>query len=271
MIKQLKDYVKNKRETKVVSNVRKEYVCTYVDFLIKKGKIKENSILVDVPCGTRDMAKAILDKVNVHKIILLDINKNMIVSAKKKVPDKSVYIIGDAGEIENLIDIKVDTIICLNGFHQYISNKKRFLKGCKKILNQGGRLIFDVSTRGLYDEYTKKFFKIQKEELGKFVKKYNIEPDLPVWPDKKLLETYKKTISDCDLHLIETQEFSSIKTVDEIRSNQTAIEGRSRPWLPGLDWTKRKEAFKIATEATLEKIGEKKIKHDRIFFISENI
>ena len=182
---QLKKNVKNKKEVEIVSQFRKNYVKEYVNFLIKKGNIKQGKVIVDIPCGTGDMAKAITEKVNVEKFVVIDINKNMVKSAKEKIINNVLAIVGDAGDIENLIDFKVDTIICLNGFHQYINRKEDFLRGCEKILNKKGRLIFDISTRGLDDEYTRKFFQSQRKEIMSLSKEYRTET-------KKLLKRVLK-------------------------------------------------------------------------------
>ena len=175
---QLKEYVKNEKETETVSAVRKDYVKKYADFLIDKGHIQEGRIVVDIPCGTGDMAKAITEKVNVGRFILIDLNKNMVESAKKKVMKNATFIVGDAGDIGSLVNFKVDTIICLNGFHQYISQKESFLEGCNKILKKNGRLILDISTRGLNDEYTRDFLSKQRAETIMLSKKHNTKTQL---------------------------------------------------------------------------------------------
>ena len=266
---QLKKYVKNKKEVEIVSEVRKDYVKEYVDFLIENGNIKEGKVIVDIPCGTGDMAKAIAERVNVEKFVVIDINKNMVKSAKEKITNNVLAIVGDAGDIGNLIDFKVDTIICLNGFHQYIDRKKDFLKGCEKILNKKGRLIFDISTRGLNDEYSRKFFQSQGKEVMSLSKEYNVTTQLPTWPNDSILKNYRKMILNSGLKLIDENEFTTFKTVSQILSDAITIPGRSRPWIPGLDYRKRKGIIKKSIEKTIEKLGEHKIEHNRIFFISE--
>lgn len=268
---QLKEYVKSKKEIEIVSEVRKDYVKKYVDFLIEKGNIKEGTIVVDIPCGTGDMAEAITEKVNVGKFVLIDINKNIVESAKEKVTNNAVFIVGDAGNIKNLIDFKVDTIICLNGFHQYIDRQEDFLNGCKRILKKNRRLIFDVSTRGLNDEYTRNFFQNQRREVINLSEKHNVKAQLPAWPNNKILEKYRKMLFKSGLKLVDENEFTSFKTVTEILSDAITIPGRSRPWIPGLNYNKRKDILKKSIEKTVEKLGEHKIEHNRIFFISEKI
>lgn len=268
---QLKKYVKDKKEVEIVSEVRKNYVERYSDFLIKNGNIKDGAIVVDVPCGTGDMAKAITEKVSVGNFILIDLNKNMIESAKEKAINKATFIVGDASDIETIVDLKVDAIICLNGFHQYISRQTDFLNGCKKILKKNGRLVFDVSTRGLNDEYTKNFFQYQREEVIKLSKECNVKAQLPIWPNKEILKKYKDMILKTGLKLIEEKEFISSRTVSEILSDAITIPGRSRPWIPDLDYNKRKVILKKSIENTIEKLGKNKIEHNRIFFIAEKM
>ena len=267
MKNKLTSYVKNKNETLIVSRVRKDYVKKYAKFLIKKGNINDNSTLVDVPCGTGDMAKAIVSLIKVKRIILFDINSNMIKSAKEKIKENMSFVLGDGANISDLIKEKVDTIICLNGFHQYIQNKNKFLMGCSKILNHKGRLILDIATRGLNDDYTKKFFKTQKSELIREVRKYKIRPTLPIWVDKKIINSYDKMILKNNLNIKEKVIFTTWYSTNYILKNQIIIPGRSLPWLKGLDYKKRKNAFIKATKKTINKIGNKKIEHNRIFYI----
>ncbi len=263
----LKEYVKSEKETEIVSKFRADYFKKYSTFLIRKGLINKNSIIVDVPCGTGGMSKEISKKINPKKFILMDINPEMIKASKKNLSSKNTFIVGDAGNIGNLIKEQVDTIICLNGFHQYIERKKDFLKGCSKILKKGGIFIFDISTRGLNDNYTKDFFKIQEKELARFVKKYNTKLSFPKWSDEKLLIRYEKMILKCGLNLLEKKEFITWKSIKDILEDSIKIPGRSRPWMKGLDYKKRRKAFVYAIRSTVDKIGKNKIENNRIFFI----
>ena len=263
----LKEYVKSEKETEIVSKFRENYFKEYSTFLIRKGLINEGSIIVDVPSGTGGMSKEISKKINPKKFILMDINPEMIKASKKNLSSKNTFIVGDAGDIGNLIKEKVDNIICLNGFHQYIERKRDFLRSCSKILKKKGILIFDISTMGLNDNYTKDFFKTQEEELAKFVKKYNAKLSLPKWPDKKLLTKYEKMILKCGLNLLEKKEFITWKSIENVRGDSIKIRGRSRLWMKSLNYEKRKEAFIQSTKSTVSKIGKSKIEHNRIFFI----
>jgi ubiquinone/menaquinone biosynthesis C-methylase UbiE len=268
---QLKEYVKNEKEVKIVSKVRADYVKKYANFLIESGNIIDGAIVVDVPCGTGDMAKAISEKIAVDKFALIDLNKNMIDSAKKKIKNNATFIVGDAGDIGTLIDFRADTIICLNGFHQYISRQHGFLDGCGKHLKRKGRLIFDVSTRGLHDEYTKNLFHNWQWNVIALSKEYGIKAQLPVWPDKDILEKYRNMLSNNGLRVIAEKEFISYKTTVEVLSDAIIIPGRSRPWIPGLGYGKRKEILEKSMENSIEKLGKHKIEHNRIFFIAERI
>jgi len=240
-----------------------------VNFLIEKGHIKKGNIVVDIPCGTGDMAKAIAKKVYVGKFLLIDINKEMIKSAKRKVQQNIQTIVGDAGDVEKLVDSNVDTILCLNGFHQYINRKEDFLKGCKNILKREGRLIFDVSTRGLHDKRTKDFLENQEKEAIKLSAKFSVQAKFPSWPNEKILEKYRTMIKEQGLQLVEEHEFTFFRTISEVLSRETRIPGRSRPWFPGLNYNERKEILEKSIKKTVEKLGEQKIEQNRIFFILE--
>lgn len=268
---QLKEYVKNRKEIEIVSEVRKDYVKKYIKFIIDQGNIKKGCTVMDIPCGTGDMAKAISEKIDIRKFVLVDINENMVNVAKEKITKGGLGIVADAGDIGKKVNFKVDTIICLNGFHQYFGRKEDFLDGCKKILKKGGRLIFDISTRGLNDEYTRMFFENQREEVIILSKKYSVKPQLPIWPNNPILEKYRRMITDNGLTLIAEREFTTFKTISQIISDAIKIPGRSRPWFPKLDYNQRKEILKKSIERTKAKLGERKIEHNRIFFVSENV
>ena len=117
------------------------------------------------------------------------------------------------------------------------------------------------------DKYTKEFFKIQEEELKEFVKKYDTKLSFPKWPDKKLLVKYEKMVLEIGLNLLEKKEFTSWKSVKDVLNDSIKIPGRSRPWMKGLDYKKRKEAFIQSMKSTVNKIGKNKIEYNRIFFI----
>ena len=264
----LREYVKNEKEVKIVSEVREEYVKSYRDFLIKEGKIEEGKIIVDIPCGTGDMARDIADKIKVERFVLIDINETMVQSAKNNIANTLCFT-ADAGDIGEKIDFKVDTILCLNGFHQYFDRKEDFLKSCAKILKKSGRLVFDISTRGLYDEYTRKFFQYQKEEAINLSKKQGVTAQLPAWPDKKTLEKYHSMVLESGLSLIDTIEFTTVKTVDQILFDAVTIPGRSRPWIPGLNYSQRKDILTTSIDSAVKRLGKHPIEHNRIFFICE--
>jgi len=100
-------------------------------------------------------------------------------------------------------------------------------------------------------------------------KEYNVTTQLPTWPNDSILKNYRKMILNSGLKLIDENEFTTFKTVSQILSDAITIPGRSRPWIPGLDYRKRKGIIKKSIEKTAEKLGEHKIEHNRIFFISE--
>ena len=267
-MKILKNYVLNKNEAEVVSKVREEYVSDYCDFLVKEGIIGKKSVVVDVPCGTGDMVASILKKTSAQKFILIDVNPVMIASAREKLSLKeNIFVIGDAADIRNLVTEPVDTILCLNGLHQYIERKEDFLKGCASILKPNGRMIFDIATRGLNDAYTKKFFALQEKELALFIKKYGTTPNMPKWCDRRALKEYEHMVTRCGLKICDIKEFITWKSFTYVMEGATKIVGRSRPWLPCLDDNQRKEALAHAINYAATKLGKNKIEHNRLFFV----
>ncbi len=265
-------YVENQKEVAKVSEVRKEYFKEYASLLVKWGHLNEDSVFVDVPCGTGEMTRTIIQSGFGRKPYLVDINSEMIKAAEENISTISqngVFKVGDAGDIGKLIPEKVDAIFCLNGFHIYIERKQEFLKGCYKILKPGGVLIFDVSTKGIHDKISKEFLTINEKELKRLVKKIGAIYRFPKWPDEDLLDTYRELTIKSRFAVNETISIDKWISIDEATNTTLNIPGRLRPWLPGISDKQRIQIYKQASQTAQKKTGIKFIKHSRVFFVAE--
>lgn len=262
-------YVTNQAEADTVSDFRGGYVEKYHKLIVDSCQIDTESTVVDIPCGSGDMARAIEVKADPHQLILMDINEEMVAAAKKKLSGDNIFIVSPGGNIGEVVKSTVDSIYCLNGFHQYIEEKEDFVNGCYKILKESGRLLFDVSTRGLSDDYTQHFFAKQEEYLHRFAKEHDTSVNLPGWPDKALLEKYTALTEEAGFSLVEVKQFQDWSDPESVYESATKIAGRSRPWLPGLEFKKRKEAFRTGIDSIVEDIGDNPIEHNRLFFVLE--
>ncbi|HEC94046.1 MAG TPA: helix-turn-helix domain-containing protein, partial [Candidatus Kaiserbacteria bacterium] len=74
-------YVKDSKEVKNVSAVRKEYFMEYASLLAERASLQRDSVFVDVPCGTGEMTKTLAKNGFGRKYYLIDINSEMIEAA----------------------------------------------------------------------------------------------------------------------------------------------------------------------------------------------
>lgn len=265
-------YVENQKEFANVSEVRKEYFKEYASLLVKWGQLNEGSVFVDVPCGTGEMTKTIIQSGFGKKFYLIDINSEMVKAARENISaisQNGVFKIGDAGDIAKLVPEKVDAIFCLNGFHIYIDRKQEFLKSCYEILKPGGILIFDVSTKGIYDKLSKSFLSIERKEIQQLAKKTGAGFKFPEWPDENLLEKYRTLSVKNGFTVNETVSIDKWMSIDEAINSTLKIPGRLRPWLLGISDEQRIAIYKQANKMAIKKTGIKMIKHNRIFFIAQ--
>jgi ubiquinone/menaquinone biosynthesis C-methylase UbiE len=263
------NYVNNKNEVRMVSKVRNNYFRKFVDFIIKQSCLKMDSVVVDTPCGTGEMTQLLLKKGVGKKYYLLDINPFMTKEARNRLPKKSTIITGDANNIANFIPERVDTIFCLNGFHIYLSRKRQFLKGCYKILRPGGTLIFDVSTKGLNNEQSKRFLVKENAEMrilsrNKFIKYCALK-----LANHNTLKNYQNLLREAGFSIKTVKMFDTWKSVDELVDETTKIPGRLRSRLLNTTDKQRVTIYKEANEVAKQETGIKRIEHNRIFFVAK--
>lgn len=168
-----------------------------------------------------------------------------------------------------MVPEKVDAIFCLNGFHIYIDRKQEFLKGCYEILKPGGILIFDVSTKGIYDKLSKSSLSTERKKIQQLAKKAGAGFKFPEWPDENLLEKYRTLSVKNGFTVNETISIDKWMSIDEAINSTLKIPGRLRPWLPGISDEQRITIYKQANKMATKKTGIKMIKHNRIFFIAK--
>ena len=100
-----------------------------------------NSKIIDIGCGTGELALKILGLIPLGMIVGTDISYRMILEANKKIPkDKKIrFIVGDAEALEFKSDT-FDYVVSTTSFHHYTSPEK-VLKETFRTLKSGGMLI----------------------------------------------------------------------------------------------------------------------------------
>ena len=251
-------YIKNQQEANQVSEVRRGYVEDYAALLVQWGKLTKQSVIVDIPCGTGVMSRALAERGFGGSFVLIDINAEMIKAAQEcmaEMPQKFVYKIGDASDIGILVDEAADAIFCLNGFHIYIEQKEKFLEGCYQRLKPGGVLIFDVSTRGIGDKVSRDFLYAQSAELKRLVEGVGETNNLPSWPDESLMNSYRRMAMECGFTVNQTLSIDTWKPIDEVINETLQIPGRLRKWFPDLLEDQRLKFYREASATAKDATG----------------
>ncbi len=265
-------YVKSAQEVTQVSEVRKGYFQEYAGILAQWGRLTSDSVFVDVPCGTGEMVKELVRRGFGRKFYAIDINADMIQAAQASlelVSNAGTFILGDAGDIADLVPEKVDAIFCLNGFHIYLDRKEDFLRGCFAMLKPGGYLIFDVSTKGIRDQISQDFLEAEKGEFARLALEAGTTSQRPLWSNEQSLEAYRSLAMVHGFVVDETISIDKYMTTDEVVQSTIKIPGRLRPWLPGISDEKRMEIFQNAHNYAVKETGITTVKHNRIFFIAK--
>nr|WP_321023266.1 methyltransferase domain-containing protein [Clostridium neonatale] len=110
--------------------------CMY-DEIIDRVLKKQPKDILDLGCGNGNILSILSDCTDAN-LFGLDLSKNMIYEAQKKLNDKVQLDIGDS---ENLPydDDKFDLVICNASFHHY-TNPQKVLKEIKRVLTPSGTL-----------------------------------------------------------------------------------------------------------------------------------
>ena len=112
---------------------------------------KNNNIkILDIGCGTGQLAKEISDEYPFVDYLGIDVTKNMISLAKKSNDGKKVRFINTSVD-DFICDERFDIIICTHAF-PYFPNKEKAMSKMYKLCKEGGKVIIvSSSTNNLKD------------------------------------------------------------------------------------------------------------------------
>ena len=111
-------------------------------------ELKENSVILDLGCGTGDLGLAIVQRSKIRQVIGIDLSHEIIKTAKEKRLQKNIsdeklkYIIGRADEIK-FPDSYFDIVFCLNSFHHYLSPENVIKEIHRALKNDGLFVLLD--------------------------------------------------------------------------------------------------------------------------------
>jgi malonyl-CoA O-methyltransferase len=122
--------------------------------LVKGGKFKR---ILEVGCGTGTYTQLLSDEYRAAKITAVDISKEMINMAEKKIMGKNVDFVVDDGEYLPINGTKLD-LITSNAVFQWFEDLRSTLKTFSEALGKKGMLCFSM--------YGPETFKEFEEVLG---------------------------------------------------------------------------------------------------------
>ena len=110
--------------------------------LIDKVKANSLSKILDIGCGTGNYTKLLKDKYPAAQIKAVDISREMVKIAKKKLQNSTIeFIIADA----EVVDFKENfDLISSNASFQWFENLEGTLLKYRKLLNKNGVVLFSI-------------------------------------------------------------------------------------------------------------------------------
>lgn len=114
-------------------------------FAIEQAEIRPGDVVLDIACGTGDLAKMLAKKVGDHgKVILTDINETMLQTGRERLEDKGMvgnisYVQANAENLPFTANF-FDCITIAFGLRN-VTHKAAALKSIYRILKPGGKLL----------------------------------------------------------------------------------------------------------------------------------
>ena len=150
-------------------------------------KLKDNIKILDVGCGTGDSLIYLYNKNQKLKLFGIDISKNMLKIARKKLGNKAILKFSDVEKIQfenNFFDYVINT----EAFHHF-PNPNKAIKEMSRVLKKKGKLI--ITDINFYSNFIHWLFK--KIEPG-HVKIYNEKEFQKAFEKNKLKVIKQKRI-----------------------------------------------------------------------------
>ena len=116
-----------------------------IKYALNMIELKENSVILDLGCGTGELGLTAVQGNKIKKAVGIDLSFEMIKKANSKQrknnisAEKLEYIIGKANEIK-FPDSHFDVVFCLNSFHHYL-NPNDVISEIHRVLKNDGFFI----------------------------------------------------------------------------------------------------------------------------------
>lgn len=150
---------------------------------IELANIYDKKSIVDLGCGTGNITKLILQKLQIAKdsvIYAVDSSKSALVTAAQEVENNSIvkFIHSEVQNLTDAVKEKADAMIYCNSIH-YVPDKDKLLSEIRNKLNTNGVLAFNSSFyEGSHPEESLDFYKKWMFRSFRLLKKdHNLKPD----------------------------------------------------------------------------------------------
>ncbi|MBP05879.1 MAG: hypothetical protein CL728_03925 [Chloroflexi bacterium] len=150
---------------------------------IELANIYDKKSIVDLGCGTGNITKLILQKLQVAKdsvIYAVDSSKSALVTAAQEVENNSIvkFIHSEVQNLTDAVKEKADAMIYCNSIH-YVPDKDKLLSEIRNKLNTNGVLAFNSSFyEGSHPEESLDFYKKWMFRSFRLLKKdHDLKPD----------------------------------------------------------------------------------------------
>lgn len=150
---------------------------------IELANIYDKKSIVDLGCGTGNITKLILQKLQIAKdsvIYAVDSSKSALVTAAQEVENNSIvkFIHSEVQNLTDAVKEKADAMIYCNSIH-YVPDKDKLLSEIRNKLNTNGVLAFNSSFyEGSHPEESLDFYKKWMFRSFRLLKKdHDLKPD----------------------------------------------------------------------------------------------
>ncbi|MBC78290.1 MAG: hypothetical protein CL772_01450 [Chloroflexi bacterium] len=150
---------------------------------IELANVYDKKSIVDLGCGTGNITKLILKKLQLAKdsvIYAVDSSKSALVTAAQEVENNSIvkFIHSEVQNLTEAVKEKADAMIYCNSIH-YVPDKQKLLTEIRNKLNQNGVLAFNSSFYdGSHPEESLDFYKKWMFRSFRLLKKdHDLKPD----------------------------------------------------------------------------------------------
>ena len=160
---------------------------------INKLDVKQNSVVIDLCCGSGDMSRLLSENKNIEKILGIDFSENMLKIANQKNKNNKIsYIQADCTSLP----VKNESVdVCVISFGlRNIADKDKCLQEIYRVLKPDGVFLnLDIVKNknivaGLFNSYVKKITKIILKNPSPY--EYLIESRNKYYTHKELLDLF---------------------------------------------------------------------------------